>query len=220
MGPEATILLQRKIIEVVPALDYKDHIPLLIDMNPQAPSRLAHLIDGTGDDPGPVLAAMAVRLRQMGAAALAMPCNTAHHYADAITAASNITFLNMIDLAANHAVRTVGEGGRIGILASPATKKAGLFERVLNVKGLSVHWPDCDEAILAAIRLIKSEGPVKRARNALTKASAMLDETGVDLQLIACTEFSLIADSVAPGVDAVDILDLLVQEIVDFSTAR
>ncbi|WP_371813793.1 hypothetical protein [Ruegeria sp. HKCCA0370] len=59
MGPEATILLQRKLVEAVPVSDDRDHIPLLIDMNTQVPSRIAHLIDGAGEDPGPTLAAMA-----------------------------------------------------------------------------------------------------------------------------------------------------------------
>ena len=56
MGPEATILLQQKVLAAVQARDDADHIPLLIDMNPQVPSRIAHLIDGDGPDPGPVLA--------------------------------------------------------------------------------------------------------------------------------------------------------------------
>ena len=41
MGPEATILLQQKLIAAVPASDDADHVPLLIDMNPQVPSRIA-----------------------------------------------------------------------------------------------------------------------------------------------------------------------------------
>tara|TARA_R110002126_G_scaffold291808_1_gene459965 strand:+ start:211571 stop:211789 length:219 start_codon:yes stop_codon:yes gene_type:complete len=60
MGPDATILFQRKPIGAVEARD--DHIPLIIDMNPQVPSRIAHLIKGVGADPATVLAAMARRL--------------------------------------------------------------------------------------------------------------------------------------------------------------
>jgi aspartate racemase len=53
----------------------------------------------------------------------------------------------------------------------------------------------------------------------LLKASAELVTAGADLQFIACSEFSLIADSVAPGANAVDTVDLLAQAIVGFSTA-
>ncbi len=39
------------------------------------------------------------------------------------------------------------------------------------------------------------------------------------LQFVACSEFSLIADSVAPNVSAVDTIDLLVREIIKFAQA-
>jgi aspartate racemase len=58
----------QKVIAATPARDDADHIPLIVDQNPQVPSRIRHLIEGTGDDPGPVLAAMAARLQAAGAA--------------------------------------------------------------------------------------------------------------------------------------------------------
>ena len=79
MGPEATVLLMSRIIARTPAADDRDHVPLFVDNNTQVPSRIAALIEGTGEDPGPVLADMARRLEANGAEALAMPCNTAHH---------------------------------------------------------------------------------------------------------------------------------------------
>lgn len=219
MGPEATILLQRKVMDAVPARDDSDHIPLLVDMNPQVPSRIAHLIERTGEDPGPTLAAMALRLQNAGSAALAMPCNTAHYYAAAITDAVDIPLLNIVDLAAKHALGLVGTGGRVGVLASPAIRRIGLFEKAFGKVGISVTWPEQDEAMLAAIRTVKSQGPVAAARSTLLKASTELVATGADMQFIACSEFSLISDSVAPNSNAVDTVDLLVRAIVDFSTA-
>lgn len=219
MGPEATILLQRKVMDAVPARDDSDHIPLLIDMNPQVPSRIAHLIEGTGEDPSPTLVAMARRLENAGCAALAMPCNTAHHYAGAITQAVKIPLLNMIDLAASRAAEQVGKGGTVGVLASPAVRQTGLFERALEAHGISVIWPERDAAMLMAIRQIKADGPVPEACDALTSASSELLAAGAQMQFIACSEFSLIAGSVAEGAQAIDTVDLLAQAIVEASTA-
>jgi len=53
MGPGATVLLMQKIMAATLARDNQDHIPLLVDQNTQVPSRLRHLLDHTGDDPGP-----------------------------------------------------------------------------------------------------------------------------------------------------------------------
>lgn len=214
MGPEATVLLQQKLISATPAEHDDDHIPLLIDMNPQVPSRIAHLIEEIGEDPGPTLAAMAQRLESAGARALAMPCNTAHFYAPAIAEAVGIPLLNMVDLAADHALATLGTGGRVGMLASPAVRKTNLFEDALQARGLTSLWPDDNASMLTAIRAIKANGPCETGRNILSAASTELLVKGAELQLIACSEFSLIPDSVAPDARVVDSLDLLVSAII------
>ena len=217
MGPEATVLLQKKLIDATPARDDADHIPLLVDMNPQVPSRIAHLIEGTGEDPGPTLAAMAQRLEAAGAVALAMPCNTAHHYAPAITKAVTIPLLNMVDLAVDHALATLGASGVVGMLASPAVQNTRLFEKALDARGLSAIWPENGETMLSAIRAIKTDGPCDTAQDALLAASHELLAKGAHLQLIACSEFSLIAGHVAPDVNAVDTVDLLTAAIIKTS---
>ena len=216
MGPEATVLLQQRLIQAVPAQDDSDHIPLLIDMNPKVPSRIAHLIEGTGENPGPSLAAMAQRLEAAGAVALAMPCNTAHHYADAIVAAVDIPLLNMVHLALDHAEQALGRGGRVGMLASPAVHQTALFEKGLEERGLATVWPKDESLLLAAIRDIKRNGPTADAKDILQRASNELSAGGAGLQFVACSEFSLLADSLPQENRVVDTLDLLVSSIVDF----
>ena len=132
MGPQATILLMQKVVDGIAAADDADHVPLLVDQNPQVPSRIRHLIEGTGEDPGPVLVGMARRLVAGGAMALAMPCNTAHHYAPAIRSAVRVPFLDMVELSVNRAARMTGSGGQVGILASPAVRRIGLFDAALG----------------------------------------------------------------------------------------
>jgi len=217
MGPEATVLLMQKIIAAVPATDDADHVPLIVDQNSQVPSRIAHLIEGTGPDPAPVLAAMARRLEAAGAEALAMPCNTAHHYADAIRGAVTIPFLDMIAASARAARQAAGQGAAVALLASPAVAQVGLFDRALAAEGLRVIHAEDGPALLSAIRAIKATGPDERSRAALRLASDRLLAQGAALHLIACTEFSLIPDAVAPGVRVIDTLDVLVADIVAFA---
>lgn len=183
------------------------------------PSRIAHLIEGTGIDPGPTLAAMARRLETAGAVALAMPCNTAHHYARAITGAVDIPLLNMVELAADHAAKVLRKGDCVGMLASPAVRTTRLFETALEERGLSAVWPANDDPMLAAIRAIKAEGPCTLARETLLAASQELVTTGAGLQFLACSEFSIIADSVAEGSNAIHTVDLLVRAIIEAAQA-
>lgn len=217
MGPEATVLLMQKLIAAVPAADDADHLPLIVDQNPQVPSRIRFLIERRGEDPGPVLVQMAQRLQAAGVAALAMPCNTAHHFAPAIRAAVSVPFIDMVELSVSHARALAEPGGKVGILASPAVRRVGLFDAPMAAAGLQPIYAMDEEATLAAIRRIKAEGPVPSARAALAAASAALLARGARVQMIACTEFSLVADAAALGVTAFDTLDVLVRGIVDFA---
>lgn len=216
MGPEATVLLMRRLIAATPARDDADHIPLMVDQNPQVPSRLRFLIDGDGDDPGPVLADMARRLQGAGAEALAMPCNTAHHFAPAIRAAVTVPLIDMVALSVAHATALAG-GGPLGIIGSPALRRIGLFDAPCADAGLTPLYPQDEDALLTAIRRIKATGPTEADRDTLCCASAALLAQGARVQMIACTEFSLVTDAVAPGVAAFDTLDRLVAGIVAFA---
>jgi aspartate racemase len=217
MGPEATVLLMQKIIAATPVQDDADHIPLIVDQNTQVPSRIRYLIEGQGDDPGPVLAAMAQRLQGAGAQALAMPCNTAHHFAPVIRAAVTLPLIDMVALSVVHAAALAGPGGVVGILASPAVRRIGLFDGLFAAQGITPLYAADEDAMLATIRQIKATGPTAQARSALATASAALLVRGAQVQMIACTEFSLISDATAPGCTAFDTLDQLVSGIVAFA---
>ncbi|MCU4653173.1 amino acid racemase [Roseibacterium sp. SDUM158016] len=213
MGPEATILLMRKVMEAVPAQDDADHVPLIVHQNPGVPSRIAHLIERTGEDPTPVLQDMARALEAAGAAALAMPCNTAHAYAGAIRDATALPFLDMVEATADR----LAESGarRIGMLASPATRLASVFEAPFAARGLTPVFPDPDDAVLALIRAVKrGEAPETLAPDLGRIAEDLLAEA--DTLCVACTELSLIVPWLN-GVAVTDSLDALVAEIVEFA---
>lgn len=211
MGPEATVLLMQRLIAAIPARDDADHIPLIVHQNPQVPSRIRHLIDGTGTDPGPVLAGMARGLAAAGAMALAMPCNTAHAYADAIRAATPLPFLDMCEAA----TARLPKGARVGLLASPAVRLARVFLPSFRRRDIeAVTLPD-DATLLALIRRIKTGDTGAEAQVALrAHADALLENC--DHLLVACTEFSLIAPALA-GLPFTDSLDALVAEIAAFA---
>src|ERR1700760_783522 len=113
MGPEATVDFLHRLVARTPARDDADHLHVLVDNNPKIPSRIAALIDGTGEDPAPVLCAMAKGLEAQGADFLVMPCNTAHYYLPAIAGSVAIPMLDMVALS----VRKLAAAGavRVGV---------------------------------------------------------------------------------------------------------
>ena len=215
MGPEATILLMQKVLATVPARDDADHVPLIVHQNPQVPSRIKALIDGTGDDPGPVLARMARDLEAAGAAGLAMPCNTAHHYADVIRGATDLPFLNMLDLTAD----TLAQAGaqRVGMLASPATRLTGVFDTPFVARGLIPVTLDDDTPLLDIIRAVKSGQPPAGLSAPLARQAHALRDAGADHLLVACTELSLLTGALPEDVPWTDSLDCLARGITAFA---
>lgn len=220
MGPEATVLLMSRIITRTTATDDRDHVPLLVDNNTQVPSRIAALINRTGDDPGPVLADMARRLEANGAEALAMPCNTAHHYAPVIRDAVTIPFLDMVELSVARVTAMPPSTRRVGMLASPAVRLTAIFDRAFAASGIETLYPADQDRMLAAIRAVKVDSADTKARQTLREAARKLAEAGADVLLIACSELSIIADAVASDNAVVDTIDVLADAVVTFASTR
>ena len=212
MGPEATVLLMQRLIAVTPAKDDAEHIPLIVHQNPQVPSRIRHLIERTGEDPGPVLAQMARDLAAAGAEALAMPCNTAHAYASPIRAATTLPFLDMRDAT----VAALPRGARIGMLASPAVRMSGAFDAAFAGANLTAVWPIDEGPVLALIRQVKAGGTGPAAQQAMSElartSAAMSDHV-----LVACTELSLLTAGL--NMQFTDSLDCLVDAIRGFAAS-
>ena len=220
MGPEATVLLMSRIIAATPARDDADHVPMIVDNNPQVPSRIKALIESGGEDPGPVIAGMAQKLEAFGAEALAMPCNTAHHYADEIRNAVAIPFIDMVRLTVDAISSETRPGAKIGMLASPALRITGVFTDAFAGTGrIPLHLAD-DSALLELIRHIKTHGADDNARAQMTVASRALICEGADMLLIACSELSLVSSAVDPAAHSIDTIDLLAGACIAFSSGQ
>ncbi|MEM7446390.1 MAG: amino acid racemase, partial [Pseudomonadota bacterium] len=207
-----------RVINLTDAEDDRDHIPLIVDSNTQVPSRIKALIDGTGEDPGPVLAEMAKRLEANGAEALAMPCNTAHHYAPVIEAAVRIPLLNMIDLSVERVLASAGKGAHVGLLASPTALQTRVFDRAFSRAGLATTAIRDQARMLSAVREIKVDSTSMAARNVLRDAAEELARAGSDVLVIGCSEFSIIADAIPGRYTVVDTAEVLAQSVVSFAS--
>lgn len=211
MGPEATVEFQRRLIAATPARDDADHIRVLVDNNPKIPSRLAALLEGGGEDPAPMLIAMAKGLERQGADLLVIPCNTAHYYLPAIARAVDIPLLDMVALSIGRLGALTPKPKRVGMFASPAVRLVGLYESRLRDAGYAAVFPDAgnEAKILGVIRAVKAAEVGERHRRDYAQVAEILTNAGADAFLIACTELSVIGppDGAArPSVDALDVL--------------
>jgi len=204
MGPAATVEFFRRLVTATQADSDQGHLRILIDNDPNVPSR-ADAILRNGPSPEPTLVAMAKGLEASGADLLAMPCNTAHYYLDAIQRTVEIPVLDMIaETASGVLVR------RVGILATTGTVHLRLYEQKLASRGIELAVPGDDDQklVMRAIEQIKAGISVEVVGVGLVPVVEALERAGAEAVIAGCTEISLVVgDGMAlPWIDALDCL--------------
>lgn len=207
MGPAATLDFLAKLQAATPAGRDQDHLRVLVDINPQVPDR-----NDPGNAPGPVLAAMAVGLRDNGAEVLAIACNTAHAYAEEVRAASGLPLVDMIDIACQSA--RLGGAGKVGILATGLALT--LYCDRLTGMGLE---PVClskakQEWFMSLLYRIKAGDLSEEVEEEMALVAYSLADAGAEAVIAGCTEVPLVLESDALEIPLIDAGQVLAERCV------
>ena len=192
MGPAATVDLMAKVLRATPAVRDEDHVPLIVWNVPQVPSRPA-AIAGKGPSPLAALLEGAQFLESAGATALAMACNTAHHWAGELARATSIPLLHIADATLVDLAARLPAIHSVALLGTRATLQLGIYAKPLEARGIEVRVPAeaMQAALDRAIAAVKA-GDLESARTDFVPvATAMLDR-GADAIVLGCTELPLI----------------------------
>jgi aspartate racemase len=215
MGPDATVDFMAKVIAVTPAARDQDHVRMLVDHNPRVPSRqLAILADG--ENPGPVLAAMAARLEASGADFLVIPCNTAHVFQDDILAATRIPLISIVDVSVAATRTEAANASAIGLLATNGCLHAGIYQEALEAAGRSSILPTASELddLMTLIKSIKAGRTGARVATAMGELAKALSGRGAQAIIAGCTEIPLVLDDAALDVPLISSTDALAVKTV------
>ncbi len=207
MGPAATLDFLAKLQAATPAGRDQDHLRVLVDINPQVPDR-----NDPGNAPGPVLAAMAVGLRDAGAEVLAIACNTAHAYTDEVRAASGLPLVDMIDIACQSA--RLGGAERVGILATGLA----LVLYTDRLKGMGLE-PVClskakQEWFMSLLYRIKAGDVGEEVQDEIVAVAESLVEAGAQAVIAGCTEVPLVLSQDELDVPLIDAGQVLAERCV------
>ncbi len=209
MGPEATVDLLNRIIQLTPATDDNDHVRCIIDNNPKVPSRIKALIEHVGENPGPCMAEMAQKLEEWGADFLCIPCNTAHYYYDYANNAVSIPVVNLIDLTVKHVLETNPERNRSSGYMTSTVISTKLYENGFGEMNVEVIYPEesFQTSLLEVIKSIKAGDTGAEVQSSFANIVTNVIEQGSELIVIACTELGIISNNVSfPLADATKIL--------------
>ncbi|HJV42029.1 aspartate/glutamate racemase family protein [Caulobacter sp.] len=212
MGPAATLDFLAKLQAATPVQREQDHLRVLVDINPKVPDR------NVGDeDPAPVLAAMAEGLRESGAEVLAIACNTAHAYADAVRA-SGLPLVDMLE-AAGLAAKAQG-ATTVGVLGTGMA--LGLYRDRFSHMGLEVVMLDDHEQVefMALLYRIKHGDLGATSRETMAALAHRLVGKGAQSVVAGCTEVPLVLSSADLSVPFLDATEELARRCVAVCLAQ
>ncbi|NJC24319.1 aspartate racemase [Arthrobacter pigmenti] len=148
---------------------------------------------GRWEEAGRVLASAAADLEAGGAELLVLCTNTMHKVAQAIDAAVDIPFINLIDVTAR-AVRSTGTT-TVGLLGTAFTMEQDFYRNGLAAHGLTVLTPGPDDRAVVH-RVIYEElcrGIVADAsRREYQRIIRDLQNRGAEGVILGCTEIELL----------------------------
>lgn len=216
LGPAATLDFFAKVLARTPAVLDQDHLPMVIHNDPRIPNRNEALA-GTGPSPGPALARAAQNLERAGVDFLVMPCNAAHHWLDAIQAATSLPFLSIVDVTVRAVVRSGAR--RVGVMAADACLAADLYPPALQAAGVQVRTPDPSEQaeFMALLARIKTG---ERSAGLTAEMAALACALGADGVVAACTEIPLVLQPGDLPVPLISSTDELAGAAVDHALGR
>jgi aspartate racemase len=224
MGPLAGAdFLARLTLDTTATCD-QEHVRAVLWSDPTVPDRTEAALRG-GPSPLPAMLAGVRVLEQAGAGCLAIPCNTAHLWAEEIAAATSLPLLHIVDAAADALAARGITSGTIGVMGTAATLALGLYQTRLAARGYRCVTPDegqMREAVSPAIARIKANDLAAAAAPLLAVARA-LAARGAQAVVLGCTEIPLALrgpEAAASGLVLIDTIDALALAALAFARGR
>lgn len=203
MGPLATVDFLKKLIEETPAARDEDHLPVIAWSVPQIPER-PPAITGNGESPLPALLAGIRTLKQAGAVAIAIPCNTAHYWYADMVREGGLPIIHIADAALSELEARRINGKTVGLIATKGTLAAGFFQERLAARGfqhITNTDADIDRLVLPAIVHVK-RNELDAAAKLLGAAVKKLMAGGAHGVILACTETPVVLDRLPVALSA------------------
>jgi aspartate racemase len=219
MGPLASAEFMRRLTLLTPAGRDQDHIPAVLWSDPRVPDRTAARLEG-GPDPLPFLLRGLAGLEAAGCGAIAIPCNTAHGWFEAMQAATRLPILHIVDAAAEDLARAGIAAGPVGVMGTAGTLAMGLYQERLGARGYDCLVPeDAEMAALVTPAIARVKANDEAGSYApLAEAARRLVARGARAVVLGCTEIPLgIAAGPALPFPICDTLDALARAAIGWA---
>lgn len=215
MGPEASCYFYENVVAHTAAACDQEHIDMVLMSHASMPDRTEAI--RTGDDSHLInlLCNDARTLETLGAANIAITCNTSHYFYDHIQKAVKIPVINMIQESVAHAVRKYDNVKRVGIMATDGTIGSKIYHKACRKAGVTPVQPSPErqQDVMSLIYDdIKAGKPGDRAK--FDRVVSEFMRKGCDVIILACTELSVFKGKHDIPSICLDAMDVLVEEAI------
>ncbi len=211
MGTMATESFVRLINHRTKASKDQEYLNYVLFNHATVPDRTAYILDREQESPMPYLLDDVEKQNLLKPNFIVLTCNTAHYFFDELQAATEIPILHMPREAAYELVRQ-NTTGKVAILGTEGSMKAGIYEKEVRQLGFEAVIPDAQ--LQAKINHliyhdIKESDYLNKELyyEILAEAVARFDCEKI---ILGCTELSLMQEYVGeneyPVIDAQSIL--------------
>ncbi|MCH7681739.1 amino acid racemase [candidate division KSB1 bacterium] len=212
MGPDATALFFQRVIALTPAQCDQEHIPIIINNNPQIPDRTDAIL-ANGENPVPALQDAIIILEKASVDFIFIPCNTVHVYYDEMQRCVDVPIVNLIESVVDDILKRFPDINKVGLLSTLGTIKSGLYHNTLLKHDIELVAPNevQHDNLQGAIQELKKQS---KDTSAIQSLANDLVRAGVQGIILGCTELSLIAKQLILSVPVFDSIEILAEKAV------
>lgn len=211
MGPLATQLFYKMIIEKTDAKCDQEHLNMIILSHATMPDRTKEILEGRSEELLQLLVKDAKMLEMGGAGVIAIPCNTSHVLLPGLQETVSVPIINMVEETVKHIAETLqGQELRVAVLATDGTVNTGLYQKALERAGITpvVPGPESQKLVMKIIYDgVKNGGEIDFADFLTVQKEIFAQEC--QAAILACTELSCFKEMYnLPGfyIDAMGVL--------------
>ena len=194
LGPMATALFMKMVIEMTDAAVDQDHIEMIIYNCPQIPDRTKFILGQSSRDPAPEMIEIGKKLAEQGAELVAIPCITANYFYERLALEIHAEIIDIIEEI--YAYLTQRNIRCAGLMATSGTIESRLFQRIFNNKNCKLVVPSKErqqDVMHVIYQNVKANRPVEMER--FLAVSEELRKAGAEVVILGCTELSVVREN-------------------------
>ena len=216
LGPMATAYFMELVTGMTDVDCDQKHIPIVLQSIPQTPDRTSYILDHIQKNPLPQMVEAGKRLKEAGAAYLAIPCVTAHYFYRELCRQIDLPIISLLEKTADY-FRTEGVD-EVAILATSGTVMCKIIQQELGKKHIQTLLPDerQQQKIMEIIyKQIKAGRSVEIEE--FEQIGTQLQQRGAQKLLLGCTELSLLKRDFTLNQAYADVLEILASAVVTYN---